>query len=229
MIISHLHQFIFVRTKKTASTSLEIALAGTTGPRDVVPIDVAKGEEVARRAGGSAGRNSRVPRTAWGAREWARWFAGKPDIHFHNHMPAAEIRRYVGRQIWDSYLTFAVDRNPWDLTVSAFSWRNARHPGEWSSFEAFVASPRLEKYSNWKRYTIDGNIAVDLLFRYDDLDNALTVLDQRLGIGRLMLPTAKAGYRDRDKPFQTWYTEASRQRIAHVFQAEIAHFGWKFE
>ena len=36
MIISHRHRFIFVRTEKTAGSSVEQALAEVCGPEDVI-------------------------------------------------------------------------------------------------------------------------------------------------------------------------------------------------
>ena len=37
MIISHEHKFIFLKTKKTAGTSIELALSQLCGPDDVIP------------------------------------------------------------------------------------------------------------------------------------------------------------------------------------------------
>ena len=44
------------------------------------------------------------------------------------HMTAYEIRRRVGHEIWDSYYTFAMERNPWDKVASNY-WhkRGYRH------------------------------------------------------------------------------------------------------
>lgn len=36
MIISHKHKFIFVKTRKTAGTSVEIALSRHLGPDDII-------------------------------------------------------------------------------------------------------------------------------------------------------------------------------------------------
>jgi hypothetical protein len=49
MILSHEHKFIFLRTKKTAGTSIELALSDLCGPDDIItPLT---GEDEARRAG----------------------------------------------------------------------------------------------------------------------------------------------------------------------------------
>jgi hypothetical protein len=36
MIVSHRHKFIFLKTKKTAGTSIELALSELAGPEDIV-------------------------------------------------------------------------------------------------------------------------------------------------------------------------------------------------
>jgi hypothetical protein len=36
MIVSHEHKFIFLKTKKTAGTSIELALSALCGPDDVI-------------------------------------------------------------------------------------------------------------------------------------------------------------------------------------------------
>ena len=44
MIVSHSRKFIFLKTRKTAGTSLEIALSKYCGPEDVLaPIDFDEG------------------------------------------------------------------------------------------------------------------------------------------------------------------------------------------
>ncbi len=52
MIVSHKHRFIFLKTNKTAGTSVEIALSKFCGPDDVIPPlipeDEAKRAELGR-------------------------------------------------------------------------------------------------------------------------------------------------------------------------------------
>ena len=58
MILSHERKFIFLRTKKTAGTSIELALSDLCGPDDIItPLT---GEDEARRAGRRGAQNWRL-------------------------------------------------------------------------------------------------------------------------------------------------------------------------
>ena len=75
MIISHKYRFIFIKLRKTAGTSLEIALSGICGKDDIITPISAEDEEIRREPGFRSAQN---------------YIA---DEAFYNHMPAAEIRR----------------------------------------------------------------------------------------------------------------------------------------
>jgi hypothetical protein len=62
MILSHEHKFIFLRTKKTAGTSIELALFELCGPNDVI-TPLAR-EDEARRAGRRGAQSWRLEVTA---------------------------------------------------------------------------------------------------------------------------------------------------------------------
>ena len=96
MIVSHKFKFIFIKTRKTAGTSLEVFLSGVCGPDDVVTpvIPAEPGHE---------------PRNHFG---------------LYNHMPASEAMRGL-RGCWDSYFKFCVERNPWSKVLSMFTWVGA--------------------------------------------------------------------------------------------------------
>jgi hypothetical protein len=49
MIVSHRHRFIFIKTHKTAGSSMEMALAPLCGPDDIVtPMESNYGTDVPR-------------------------------------------------------------------------------------------------------------------------------------------------------------------------------------
>ena len=57
MIASHAHRFVFVKTRKTAGTSLEIALSRHCGPDDIVTRISPEDEELRAAAGGVGPQN----------------------------------------------------------------------------------------------------------------------------------------------------------------------------
>ena len=92
MIVSHQHKFIFMKTMKTASSSMEIALSEILAPDDILTPARADLDEM--RSGGPGGQNYRldhpdVPRIP----VWRR-ILGRPERYYHTtvgyyeHMPA---------------------------------------------------------------------------------------------------------------------------------------------
>ena len=64
MLVSHKHRFIFVKTRKTGGTSVELALAPHCGPDDIITPLKEYGSETA----GISPRNYRLPQTRWSLR-----------------------------------------------------------------------------------------------------------------------------------------------------------------
>lgn len=225
-LISHKYRFIFVKTRKTAGTSLEIALSQVMGGDDVIgPIPQ---DELARRSSGSPGVQNRVvPRSEWRIRDFVRAVGGRPP-RFAQHSPAWFIKRSLPERAWQEYFKFTIERNSWDLAVSAHAWYEHRHqPG--ISFAAFLQSNLLEEYSNWRLYTIGDEVVVDHVIRYEDLPDGLEQVRDRLRLpASLELPRARSGHRP-SKPYSECYDDAGRARVAAVFAREIEHFGYRFD
>jgi hypothetical protein len=144
-------------------------------------------------------------------------------------MGAHRVRERVGGQVWNTYFKFAVERNPWDRAVSLYYWiyRNGPLP----DFGQFVASGELLRLKRRGRdlYTIDGQVVVDRILRYEDLANELELVRIEVGIeSRLELPRAKSSFRGERRSYRDYYGDAERQRVADLFAEEIALFGYTF-
>jgi hypothetical protein len=229
MIVNHRYRFIYIKTKKTAGTSIEIALSRYCDGNDILSR-IGPRDEPKRAALGYQGpANYLVPRERWTRRDWFRHYLKRQEICFWNHMPAREIRQRVGDGIWNSYFKFCFERNPWDRVVSAYYWENRKRKRLPDFYRFMDELERRGLLSNFDDYAIDGRIAVDRVYLYEDLQAALNDLTRRLGLpGPLELPDAKRGIRPDSRPYQDLYSERARERVATACAREIAEFGYRF-
>jgi len=215
LIVSHLHRFIFIKTRKTAGTSIEIALARHCGEDDVITPISAEDEPL---------------RLEWGGRGPQNFERPEFSVNASAHSDGRVIRRGVGADVWNSYFKFAVERNPWDATVSYYHYRFRERPP--IPFSEFVLSPRVERLaSNQGKIRINGKLCVDFVCRYESLEQELKSVWSRLGLpGDATLPSAKSGLRppgDR-VAYRDYYTPAERDRVADLFAKTIRDFGYEF-
>lgn len=230
MILSHKHKFIFLKTNKTAGTSVEIALSRFCGNNDVItPIDP-EDEKTRHDLGYPGPRNYLAPLWDYGPRDVVdavRHRTGKR--RFFNHMTAREVRGLVGDRIWNDYYKFCFERNPWDRVISLYYWRNKTEPRP--AIRDFVASeaPLLLKRKGFDVYTIEGDVAVDRVGLFEQLAEHLEEIRTRLGLPEpLMLPRAKTSFRTDKRQYRELLDEKSRKRIETLFREEIAWFGYRF-
>lgn len=214
MILSHQYRFIFIKTNKTAGTSVEIALSRFCGPDDVI-TPVSHDDEVLRSETG--GRGPQNYKTGSGRRK------------FYNHMGAAEIRKLVGDDVWDSYFKFCIERNPWDRVISLYYWRNKEEPRP--TISEFIESETISalRSKGLELYTIDGVVVVDRILRYENLEEELDEVRRLVGIPPpLELPRAKASFRNDRRPHREVFDDEQRRVIADRFQEEIELLGYEF-
>lgn len=228
MIVCHEHRFIFVKTRKTAGTSIEIALAGLCGPRDVITRISPQDESTRRQLGFRGPQNDRMAVSRYTGQDWVRLLRRGRLARFYNHATALEIRDHLEPAVWSSYFKFCFERNPWDKVVSAYFWDCKS--GYTDTLENYVRTGRANKWSAFDQYSIRGDIAVDEVFRYENLDEELARIYRQLGAGTPpQLPRAKGTARSDRRHYSELLGEDERERIALLFAREIAHFRYRFD
>jgi hypothetical protein len=228
MILSHEHKFIFLRTKKTAGTSIELALSDLCGPDDIItPLTR---EDEARRTGRRGAQNWRL-HSWWQSprllkRAWFKFSA--KDYGFYNHMKASEIRAHIDPAVWRSYFKFAFERNPWDRQVSLY-YHRYREESDRPGFDAFIHKDKKAHINNFGVYSINGDLAVDFLGRFETLEEDLRSALSQVGLSTAdALPDAKTRFRPGSAGYRDLYDEDTRNIVADWYASEIKLLGYEF-
>ena len=227
MIISHKHRFIFIKTNKTAGTSIEAALTSICGDQDVITPFRAENEQF---RAGRGPQNYRIDHELKPKRPLWRTLLGRPErywhpsVGFYEHMPAWRIREYVSEEVWRDYYKFAFDRNPWERQVSWYFYKTKskrRRP----SFERFMRS-RIAFVRNYELYAIDGKLAVDFVGRYENLSGDLAQVLKTVGAAEpLALPMTNVSD---SGDYRSYYTSELRDLVAEWYAPEIKLLGYTF-
>lgn len=102
LLVSHRKKFIFIKTAKTAGTSVESYFERFCLPEDAW-TQVHFRDEVNCEAGMIGARGP-----------------GASKSKLRNHMSATQIKPLLDSSVWDGYFKFSVIRNPFDLIVSSY-------------------------------------------------------------------------------------------------------------
>jgi len=229
MIISHKYKFIFIKTHKTAGTSIEVFLSQHCGPDDVLtPIHPPVEPHVARNYEGFwnpfpelvSGRFDDIGKTL-------RVLARRKK--FYNHMPAALVKQRVPAWIWNNYYKFCLERNPWDKVLSQY-YRTSRNKRDSLSLDEYLSEKRIHCADSSLYLDRSGKLLVDEVLRYESLTEDLGRVFGRLGIpfdGSLGVQ-AKSGYRTNKRPYQEELNSEQRKLIEKIFFREIQMHGYTF-
>jgi hypothetical protein len=227
MIISHSRKFIFIKSAKTAGTSLEAALSNYCGGSDVVtPL----GDYEFNRD------------------ESGRWVHRAMNFDgFEQHEWGKTIRDRVGRDVWNEYFKFSIARNPWDRVVSLFAWKTRNDPppeGPKKKLLGRLGVPldemaetraRFAQFVNgpWETndrfYIIDGELCVDYVIRYERLAEDTLEVCRRIGVPPIELPRLKSGFRAGHRHYSEYYDETTKGIVGDRHRLDLSLFGYRFE
>lgn len=238
MIASFAGDFLFVKTRKTAGTTVELVLSGWCGADDIrTPLILE--DELTRRGMGLSprgfctdpGKESAILEALAkgdGGQAMRLYHAAARSggLSFWNHMPAVAIRSRLP-DFWNRAFKFTVERHPYQKVVS-LAYFLLRDVPEYTidDVRALLALivPRGQ-YRNDQLYRIDGELAVDHVIQYDRLHPAMHDLAVRLG--RTVpdfLPRAKSGYRRFNEPAEELLTPSQKREIQDICAWEFATF-----
>jgi len=230
MIVSHRYRLIFIKTHKTAGSSIEMALGPLCGPDDIVPpMELEDPEPYARNYHPSSGFGRAYGRHGW-LRKLIRRDSPLVGGWFWEHMPATRVRELVPEEVWEGYHKVCVERNPWDKVVSYYLWKKHGQERRLPSFRDYVLRKTNRLPADGSLYMDgEGELLMDEVIQFRSLMSGFGALAARLGIpfdGEL--PREKAEKRPNRKPYPEYYDEETKACVGELFAREIAMFGYRF-
>jgi hypothetical protein len=161
-IVSIKNEFIFIKCRKTAGTSLEILLSRYCDDKDIVtPI--------------YPDNQHHRPRN---------YNCIEGNMLFYNHMPATRIRDLIP-DIFDRSYKFCFERHPIDKCLSHFamllnfpSHQSESNPRTWNEYVELGEFP-----IDHQLYTDEsGKLIVDKIYKYENLPEALVEISNITGL-----------------------------------------------
>jgi hypothetical protein len=225
MIVSHACKFIFLKTEKTAGTAIEAAIELCSPPISYALPGRGEGD---RKARPRKSHRTSSEATAPAGAALADGGAISSERRLYEHA-AWRVRAYVGEEIWRDYFKFAFVRNPWDRQISQYLYKTkskARRP----SLERFMARKKRAYVTSYEIYTIEGEVVVDYMGRYESLEEDLRTALKRAGVeSHLEVPrTNVTSDRDRESGYRSYYGPRTRALVADWYAREIALLGYRF-
>lgn len=228
MIVNHQYRFIFLKTRKTAGSSIEFALSKFCSLDDVITTLLPVEEDLRKNKGYRAAQNFLVPFRRYTSYDWLRFLLRWRRKHLSAHTLAVNARRYLGKRIWNGYFKFAFERNPYDKAISRyyFSTQERKRP----PVEQYMETADANILSNWPIYTIEDQVVVDFMGRYEDLKNDLETIRRKIGLPIPLDLIRLKGETRRDKRhYSIVLSPKAHARIAKVCAKEIEYFSYKWE
>lgn len=228
MIVSHQSRFIFIKTRKTAGTSVEIALSKYCGPDDILARISPEDEATRLERGYRGAQNDRLSLGSLTVREWAQYARRRRRPSFFNHASADFVRSHIDRDVWDSYYKFSLERNPFDRIISSYFWENQQE--QRPELSDWLATRGRNVFPTPAIYRIDGEIAVDEVFKYEDgLDQAMERVAERLSLPDVPeMAQAKTGVRTDRRSHRDVLSDADRALIEAQFGDTLRDFDYEW-
>ena len=202
MLISHKYKFIFIKTRKTAGTSLEVDLSKLMGENDVV-TKIYPLEE------GHLARNFILN-----------------NVEIYNHMSGSKLKNLLDNSIFENYFKFTIEREPVDKCVSYYSMllNSTEHNKNTKelTWDQFVEN-RIFPIDHQLYTDNDGKLLVDKILKYENLKSDWEFLLKKFNIKYTPLASSsKSGFRT--NPF---ITDIQREIIYKEFNTSNKYTGYK--
>jgi hypothetical protein len=244
MIISHSQKFIFLKSRKTAGTSIEILLSQLYKKGDIYT-------PFGHNANCSESLKDEKKRKIFninfeGCFKYTKFskyslsdlkFITKnkkiiKDLIFHEHESPNSLKIKIDQSIWSNYYKFVFIRNPYDYSVSLFEWKKSRaaelNIKFSSSFNSFLLDYFEELISLNNFAYIDEEIPYNFVGKFENLEEDVNYVLSELNLNiKNIIPKSKNNIR-KNKDYKSYYDEESYNFVSYCFKKIIKDFNYSF-
>ena len=183
-----------------------------------------------------------IPRTAGHSIDTMFLDLGMVDEEFW-HDSSIEIIKKFGIEIWNSYFSFSIIRNPWDRFLSEYIWQGNNFKTaietKWGnkniSFVDFCKSD-FNWYPEYERSRLSktqlsfltddkGKICVDKLIKFENLQEEFSGVFDKIGIAKMKIPHRN---KTKHKSYWKYYNDETIEIVTKKFEEDIKFFGYEF-
>lgn len=207
MIISYAHRFIFAAIPKTGTHAVRRALREHLGPQDLEQVGLFVRKQFPW-----------PPLAALG----------------HGHISLAQIRPFVGEEVFASAFKFAFVRNPFDRFVSYCAFMTRED-------DSFRRDPRGVMRQILRERPLDhllfqpqhafvtdgeGRLLTNALGRVEQMQESYDAISSRLGIPSAQLEKINSSER---RDYREYYDQELVDGVAELYRRDLELFGYAFE
>lgn len=242
MLISHEKKFIFLKTYKTGSSSIEEYLKKYCGE---VHEDYGKY--------GFPIKNCIVSNMGVITYPRCNVIAPPRNDHFWDHMSAQEVKNKISPRIWNEYYKFCVVRNPFDKLKSfyyfvnhkMYKMKNSSYIKELYSDEYNIGLQYInnnidfiegieqansfgENIYDTSIYTMDNSVCVDFVIKYENFENDINEVFEKLNIPYEpdKFPKINSSITPYGISNKEFYNENMINFVKEKYSFEIENFGY---
>jgi hypothetical protein len=151
------------------------------------------------------------------------------------HLDIVEIESQITTEQFNEYFKFGFVRNPWDRAVSLFQRKHRLTRKHKKSFVDFIKWHNYATdtciHPSQKKYQLDfftdsvGELLVDFIGRFENLQEDFNIVCDKIGIPQQTLPYKNPS---KHKHYTEYYDDETKQIVAKKYAKDIEYFGYKF-